>query len=51
MKDLELLHHFIDITIERRPDGLFLHYLTYMLDVIKRVVMVDCKLCTTLVKL
>jgi hypothetical protein len=25
MKDLGPLHHFLDITIERRPDGLFLH--------------------------
>jgi hypothetical protein len=28
MKDLELLHHFHDITIERHLDGLFLHQRT-----------------------
>jgi hypothetical protein len=25
MKDLRLLHHFLSITIKRRPDELFLH--------------------------
>jgi hypothetical protein len=25
MKDLRTLHHFLGITVERRPDGLFLH--------------------------
>jgi hypothetical protein len=25
MKDLRPLHHFLSITFERRPDGLFLH--------------------------
>jgi hypothetical protein len=24
-KDLGPLHHFLDITVEHRPDGLFLH--------------------------
>jgi hypothetical protein len=51
MKDLGPLHHFLGITVEHRPDGLFLHQCTYMLDILKRVVMVDCKSCTTLVNL
>jgi hypothetical protein len=51
MKDLRPLHHFLDITVERRPDGLFLHQRTYMLDILKRAVMVDCKPCTTPVDL
>jgi hypothetical protein len=51
MKDLGPLHHFIDITVERRPDGLFLHQRTYMLDILKRAVMADCKPCTTPVDL
>jgi hypothetical protein len=51
MKDLKPLHHFLGITIERRPDGLFLHQHTYMLDILKRAVMADCKPCTTLVDL
>jgi hypothetical protein len=51
MKDLGPLHHFLGVTVERHPDGLFLHQRTYMLDILKRAVMVDCKLCTTPVDL
>jgi hypothetical protein len=51
MKDLGPLHHFLGITVKRRPDGLFLHQRTYTLDILKRAVMVDCKPCTTPVDL
>jgi hypothetical protein len=51
MKDLGPLHHFLGITVERRPDGLFLHQRTYTLDILKRAVMADCKPCTTPVDL
>jgi hypothetical protein len=51
MKDLGPLHHFLGITVERRPDGLFLHQRTYMLDIVKPAVMVDCNPCTTPVDL
>jgi hypothetical protein len=51
MKELRPLHHFLDITVERRPDGLFLHQRTYTLDNLKRAFMVDCKPCTTPVDL
>jgi hypothetical protein len=51
MKDLGPLHHFLGITIEHRPDGLFLHQHTYMLDIVKQAVMADCNPCTTPVNL
>jgi hypothetical protein len=51
MKDLGPLHHFLGITVEHRPDGLFLHQHTYTLDILKRAVMADCKPCTTPVDL
>jgi hypothetical protein len=51
MKDLGSLHHFLGITVEHRPDGLFLHQCTYTLDILKRAVMADCKSCTTPVDL
>jgi hypothetical protein len=51
MKDLGPLHHFLSITIERRPDGLFLHQRTYTLDILKRAVMADYNLCMTPVDL
>jgi hypothetical protein len=51
MKDLGPLHHFLSITVEHRPDDMFLHQRTYMLDILKRAVMADCKPCTTPVDL
>jgi hypothetical protein len=51
MKDLGPLHHFFGITVERRPDGMFLHQRTYTMDIIKRAAMADCKSCTTPVEL
>jgi hypothetical protein len=51
MKDLGPLHHFLGITVERRPDEMFLHQYTYMLDIIKRATMADCKACMTPVDL
>jgi hypothetical protein len=51
MKDHGLLYHFLGITVERRPDGMFLHQRTYTLDIIKRATMADYKPCTTPVDL
>jgi hypothetical protein len=51
MKDLGPLHHFLGITVEYRSDGMFLHQRTYTLDILKRAIMADCKLCTTPVDL
>jgi hypothetical protein len=51
MKDLGPLHHILGITVERRPDKLFLHQRSYTLDILKRAVMTDCKLCSTPVDL
>jgi hypothetical protein len=51
MKDLGPLHHFLGITVERRPDGMFLHQRIYTLDIIKRATMADCKPCMTPVDL
>jgi hypothetical protein len=51
MKGLGPLHHFLGITVERRPDSLLLHQRTYTLNVLKRAVMTDCKPCSTPVDL
>jgi hypothetical protein len=51
MKDLGPLQNFLGITVERRPDGLFLHQRTYTLDILKHVVMAYYKPCTTPVNL
>jgi hypothetical protein len=51
MKDLGPLHHFICITVERRGSGLFLHQWTYLLDIIERAGLQNCKPVSTLVDL
>ena len=47
MKDLGQLHHFLGVTVETRPSGLFLHQRQYALDILQRAGMTDCKLCST----
>jgi hypothetical protein len=47
MKDLGPLHHFLSITVERRPQGLFLHQKQYAIDILERAGMSDCKPCST----
>jgi hypothetical protein len=47
MKDLGPVHHFLDITAERRPQGLFLYQRQYAVDILERAGMSDCKPCST----
>eukprot|EP00267_Zea_mays_P045758 XP_020398085.1 uncharacterized protein LOC109941481 [Zea mays] len=47
MKDLGPLHHFIGITTERWPLGLFLHQRQYTIDILERAGMSNCKPCST----
>jgi hypothetical protein len=47
MKDLGQLHHFLGMTVEPRQTGLLLHQCHYALDILERVVMTDCKPCST----
>jgi hypothetical protein len=47
MKDLGDLHHFLGLSVTRRTDGLFLCQRQYILDILARAGMVDCKPCTT----
>jgi hypothetical protein len=47
MKDLGPLHHFLGIIAERRPQGLFLHQRQYVIDILERADMSDCKPCST----
>ncbi|XP_066323653.1 uncharacterized mitochondrial protein AtMg00810-like [Miscanthus floridulus] len=41
------LHHFLDVTIERRDDSLFLSQRQYILDILDRAGMRDYKPCST----
>jgi hypothetical protein len=47
MKDLGEMHHFLGITVERRPQGMFLHQRQYTVDILEHAGMADCKPCST----
>jgi hypothetical protein len=47
MTDMGPLHHFLGISVERRANGLFLSQRQYLLDILDRVGMRDCKPCST----
>jgi hypothetical protein len=47
MKDLGSLHHFLGVSVTPRNGGLFLSQCQYMLDILDRARMVDCKPCST----
>jgi hypothetical protein len=47
MKDLGPLHHFLGITTEHRPQGLFLHQRQYAIDILERAGMSNYKPCST----
>ena len=45
--DMGPLHHFLGITVECRDDGMFLSQRHYLLDILDRAGMRDCKPCST----
>ena len=47
MKDLGELHHFLGMHVQRNGDGLLLSQRKYMLDILDRASMADCKPCST----
>jgi len=47
MKDLGELHHFLGMHVQRRGTGLFLSQRQYMVELLERAGMVECKPCTT----
>ena len=47
MKDLGELHHFLGMQVQCRDGGLFLSQRQYMLDILARARMADCKLVST----
>jgi hypothetical protein len=46
MKDLSKLHHFLGVTVEPRQSSL-VHQRQYVLDILERARMIDCKPCST----
>jgi hypothetical protein len=49
MKDLGDLYHFLGMQVQRHDGCLFLSQRQYMLDILARAGMTDCKPCSTLV--
>jgi hypothetical protein len=47
MKDLGALHHFLGMQVQRTSDGMVLSQRQYMLDILDRAGMAECKPCTT----
>lgn len=47
MKDLGILHHFLGMTISRSSTDMFLSQRHYILELLERAGMVDCKPCST----
>jgi len=47
MKDLGKLHHFLGMHVQQCGDGLFLSQRQYMLDILDRAGMAECKPCST----
>jgi hypothetical protein len=51
LKDLGQLHHFLGMQVQHTPSGLFLSQRQYMLDILDRAGMTECRSCTTPVDL
>jgi hypothetical protein len=51
LKDLGQLHHFLGMHVQHTPSGIFLSQQQYMLEILARVGMTDCKSCSTPVDL
>jgi len=47
MKDLGELHHFLGMHVQHRGTGMFLSQRQYMVDLLERAGMAECKPCTT----
>jgi hypothetical protein len=47
MKDLGMMHYFFDLEVWKRPDGIFLNQGKYVVEILKRFRMLDCKAIST----
>jgi hypothetical protein len=47
MTDMGSLHHFLGVSVQRQSDSLFLSQRQYMLDILERAGMLNCKPCST----
>jgi hypothetical protein len=47
MKDLGMMHYFLGLEVWQRPDGIFLNQGKYVVEILKRFGMLDCKAIST----
>ena len=47
MKDLGKLHHFLGMRVQRSGDGMLLSQRQFMIEILDRAGMADCKPCQT----
>ena len=47
MKDLGMMHYFLGLEVWQSPDEIFLNQGKYMVEILKRFGMLDCKAMTT----
>ena len=47
MKDLRMMHYFLDMEVWQNVDGIFLRQGKYAVEIFKRFGMMDCKAITT----
>ena len=47
MKDLRMMHYFLGLEIWQRSDGIFLNQGKYVVEILKRFEMFDCKAMVT----
>ena len=47
MKDLGLMHYFLGLEVREKPGEIFLSQGKYVVKILERFSMVDCKLSTT----
>ena len=47
MKDLGMMHYFLGLEVRQYPDEIFLNQGKYVVEILKRSGMIDCKAMTT----
>jgi hypothetical protein len=48
MKDLGMMHYFLGLGVWQRSDGIFLNQGKYVMEILKRFKMLECKAMVTL---
>jgi hypothetical protein len=47
MKDLGMMHYFLDLQVWQKPNEIFMFQGKYVVEILKRFIMMDCKAMPT----